>query len=465
MSHLVDGRKPSRFQLLRETVARAWALSAIGRLAADTSAMGKRWSSDCYGLDRDPCEYIAAMPAAPSDPYTYTAPDGEGPRVSLAALSAERHASWVRRRYALADQAALTRAIYRDGNLSPVLHRETHPSLYCAADPVYGYAACTGTINRGVLIRSTTYTREVSYAVMDGEDGPETLTRVVEWVPADDPMTEALANGRDPLSVRMLERAADALIREADAAEHHAATLFAMADGRVNDDAVPSVPRLVRLDVIDPYTRRPTVSPDPVAHRGVVRYRRPSPVRYSISKPHTVLTYPFDMTSPDDAIAADNALGTVPRATTVALYRTDIIGANRAEIGCTGRGWQGFKITTGESARMARKLANRRKRTAVKRGESVGTRGLARTGWNLSERSLPRAWARADAGQVAVAEVIGELLAVFDHGRPIELGRDHYVIVDTATVARCDASGELVTQHYPHRQYAKRAALARMDVA
>ncbi len=459
MSHLVDGRKPSRFQLLRETVARTWAMLAVGRLAAETSAMGKRWSSDCYSLDRDPCEYIAAMPAAPSDPYTYSAPDGEGPRVSLAARSVEHHAGYVRRRYALADQAALTRAIYRDGNLSPVLHRETHAELYRPADPVYGYAACTGTINRGVLVRSTTYIRG---AIGTDEHG----ARTVEWVAADAPMVEALQNGRDPLSVRQLERAADALIREADAAEHHTATLAAMgADGTVHADAVPVRPKLLRLDVIDPYTRRPTVSPDPVAHRGVIRYKRPSPVRYSISKPHTVLTYPFDLCSRDAVIAADNALGTVPRETRVSLYRTDIVGAGRAEVGCTGRGWQGFRIITGESARMARKLSKRRRATAIKRGESTGKRGIARTGFTLSERSLPRAWSKADAGQIVMAEVLSDLLAVFDRGKPIEVGTDHYVIVDTATVARCTPSGELLTQHYPHGQYVKRAALARLDLA
>lgn len=193
---------------------------------------------------------------------------------------------------------------------------------------------------------------------------------------------------------------------------------------------------VTRLDVIDRDSRLPIVAPDRISFRGVARYRKAAPMRYGQS-------------------VRIRWTGTPWQPIKVTLCETTVIGRGVKIQGCTGEGWFGVRKLTDTKGHKASKA-----RTAVKRKNATGTRGVMRTAWSLSERSLPRAWQKADAGQQAIAQTVESVLVTSTIEREITLSPGLVVTTDGATAATLGKYGP--SARMTVRSLARRAALARL---
>lgn len=506
---------------MREKVARKWAARAMVALATFTREQGKRWASPDYDpdpTDTMPIEYPSLQGPRVVDPLLTFCEEWKGTAQTQTTVTPSLRTLYPQ----FADHPSHSRA---RAQIAPALRAEAlalvndylvgtwerdqdmalNPDKYVLSFDTARHEQHTEAL-----------TLSVEYVRVIGAD-EETGERTVEWVPNPDlpDVAAQMALKSAPTFVRPLhdlERAANAFLRE------HGETWS-------TTDVLNRYTRQ-REVAPDPFVRGRTATPRftrpaPCTYGHILRAKDDDGQRtgpYELPAGSRQFAVMGDYMAGSDALESDNVIGrpigmvttwtllpTVTRTSSKRTHkRTDSDGKlqtvmardgdgrlivrtvkhrdgttsevttpvrfvtptsvtkARLFVGCSSPARDWYGTATDSVGRIGAKLTKARAAASASRGESTGTRGPVRTPWQLSERSLPRAWDKADAGQCAFAEHLESILRTLAAEEVVTLSADLTVQTDGATAV-------LIGEHGPSarmsvRSLARRAALARLAI-
>lgn len=211
-----------------------------------------------------------------------------------------------------------------------------------------------------------------------------------------------------------------------------------------------------RPDVWSKRHRSFLARPDRSAFKGTARYTLPQPCRYGAQRGHLAW-----VAAPSRTWQI-GAPGTAERQTVQAgLTMMGGPVGTRAAVREAWRGHQRITLVIGKRARAAQRAARAAESAEVRAARlargAVGTRGPARSPWSLSARSLP-------AAAAAVADAAATLEGV------IRTSTDGAVITFTdgtsvTVIGAAQVHDATRGRAYPVREWSRRAALARLELA